>query len=251
MKGVILAGGRGQRCTPSTEVTNKHLLTIWGDRAFPMIWFPINTLVKSGCKEILIVSSQEHCGDIVETLGDGERFDGASFTYRVQDHNKKHPGIASALKLAEDFTKNDRFAVILGDNFYSDTFKDDFESFEKSDSLAQVFLKEVEDIQRFGCATLNDQKRVVKIVEKPKEPESNLAVTGLYLFTQHVYQVAKNLTPSDRGELEVTHINDYYAKTGLLSSSIIPNFWSDMGVPSSAFRTMEYINKAGFKLDFK
>jgi len=264
MRGIVLSGGLGSRLSPSTKVINKHLLPIYSNQgAVPMLYYPINTLVKSGIKNILIITSDEAAGLVVETMGDGSKFGrDVDFTYKIQNmHNPKNPpGIASALKLCQDFTKGDSFAVILGDNFYEDSFKCEFESFEQNyidtyrnylgSIFSQVFLKEVSDPQRFGVATLVDGK-VTKIVEKPKEPESNYAVSGLYLFTPHVYSLLKDLKVSARGELEVSDITDWYSKGGaMLSATIIPNYWSDVGIPESMLKTTDYINKVGYTLDF-
>jgi glucose-1-phosphate thymidylyltransferase len=262
MKSVILCGGRGTRLSPQTEITNKHLLPIYTKfGAIPMIWYPLNTLIKSGSKEILIISSQEHCGDIIEFLGDGKRF-GVDLTYKVQDHNdKSRPvGIAGALKLISNWVHNEPFAVILGDNFYEDSFKREFDKFKTKffetqknylgSLFAHVFIKEVPDPQRFGVATIKDGK-VIKIVEKPKEPESNYAVTGLYLYTPHIFSLLPNLKVSGRGELEVSDINNWYTNGGvMLEATIIPNKWSDMGVPESMLSTTEYINKIGYTINF-
>lgn len=248
-KGVILCGGKGTRLAPQTQIHNKHLLPVYSKQgAVPMIWYPLNTLIRSGCKKILIVSSQEHCGDIIEFLGDGKKF-GVDFTYKIQDHNdpQRPVGIASALDLAKDFVGADRFAVILGDNFYNDEFQYDFIKFETSTaSLAHVFLKDVYDPQRFGVAVLENGK-IVNIEEKPKQPKSNYAVTGLYLFTPHVFTIIDTLKPSSRGELEVSDINLYYAKNDNMIFSQIQGFWRDMGTPGSMKETQDYINKNDFR----
>jgi len=262
-KGIVLAGGRGTRMGISTEIHNKHLLPVYTKQgAIPMIWYPLHTLVKSGCKEILIISSQEHCGDIIEFLGDGSRF-GVELTYKIQDHNdpKRPVGIASAMKLIQNWVYNEPFAVILGDNFYEDSFKAEFDAFNNKfyatqhnfmgSLFAHVFLKEVEDPERFGVATVVNGK-VTKIVEKPKNPESKCAVTGLYLYTPHVFTLLPTLKTSDRGELEVSDINNFYSSGGvMLSATIIPSYWSDMGIPTSMHRTIDYINNSNFIIDFK
>lgn len=259
-KGVILAGGRGQRMSPQTEITNKHLLPVYTNHGvIPMIWYPLNTLINSGCSELLIISSQEHCGDIMQFLGDGHRF-GVELTYKIQDHNDpaRPVGIASAMKLIRNWVFDEPFAVILGDNFYQDDFKDEFDAFQSkyataksthlSSLFAHIFLKEVEDPQRFGVATVVNGK-VDTIVEKPKQPESNLAVTGLYLYTPHVFALLPTLKPSDRGELEVTDINQFYT-TGntMLSSTTLKGYWSDMGIPASMIRTQEWINSNDYRI---
>lgn len=242
MRGVILAGGRGTRLQEFTIISNKHLAPLYSHQgATPIIYFPIKTLVNSGITEILIISSQEHSGDIIEYLGDGEAF-GADFTYKIQDMNnpKKPVGIASALKIAKGYTGNENFAVVLGDNYYEQSFASQVKAFEATTSKACVFLKEVEDIERFGCATISDGK-VTKITEKPSHPESNLAVTGLYLYTPDVYNIAEKLKVSARGELEVTDINDFYSKNGDLSYEVLSGFWSDMGTPLSMIRTQNFV----------
>jgi glucose-1-phosphate thymidylyltransferase len=248
MLGVILAGGKGSRCLPFTKINNKHLAPVYTeDGAIPMIYYPISTLVKSGCTKILIVSSQEHCGSIIEYCGDGYEF-GCEFTYRIQDHTRVTLGIASALNLAQDFTKDERFAVILGDNFYSDSFSNEFDIFNNADYSAHIFLKPVDDVRRFGCATINKIGEVEKIVEKPTDPESNLAVTGLYLYDPSVYHVARTLKPSHRGELEITDINYHYAQNKKVDSTTIGGFWHDMGVPESMIKVQDYINTNNYKI---
>ena len=150
MKAILLAGGLGKRMCPATTHQNKHLLPIYAnDGAYPVIYYPINTLIKSGLTDILVISSREHCGRIMETLSDGDDF-GANFTYKIQDTAHVQMGIASALKLARDFTKDEKFAVILGDNFFEDSFAKEISDFNESDAQACLFLKEVEDIQKFG-----------------------------------------------------------------------------------------------------
>jgi glucose-1-phosphate thymidylyltransferase len=246
MKAILLSGGLGTRLLPATKHQNKHLLPIYAnDGAHPIICYPINTLSKSGLTDILVISSREHCGRIMETLSDGYDF-GVNFTYKIQDTSHVHLGIASALKLAKDFTKDEKFAVILGDNFFEDTFKKEMCDFNKSDAKACLFLKKVADIQRFGCATINNGK-VTKIVEKPDTPESNWAVTGLYLYTPEVYEIADQLVPSLRGELEISDINDYYCKE-IINACFLTGYWSDMGTPQSLVNTQEYIKSINFCL---
>ena len=248
MRAVILAGGKGTRLSPSTRVTNKHLLPVYTPSgAFPMIYYPIRTLISGGIHDILIVSSREHCGHIIENLSDGYDFQ-ADFSYKIQDTDHVEMGIASALKLAKNYVNDEKFAVILGDNFFEDCFKEQFETFQQQDAPAVVFLKEVEDIRRFGCATIDESThQVTKIVEKPRLPESNWAVTGLYLYTPQVFEVADTLKPSGRSELEVTDINNYYCGKGL-SPAFVKGYWSDMGTPESLVRTQEFITQSNFRL---
>jgi glucose-1-phosphate thymidylyltransferase len=251
MLGVLLSGGFGTRLKPATWVGNKHMLPVYSQEgAVPMLYYPIHTLVKSGITDILVVSSREHSGQIIENLSDGCEFD-CEFTYKIQDHEHVHLGIASALQLAESFTADQNFAVILGDNFYADTFAEQVEQFDEKHPLyrpgCQLFLKEVHDPKRFGIATIENNK-ITEIVEKPKEPKSNWAVTGLYFFTPHVYSIAERLEPSARGELEVSDINDYYVKDQSAEATFLEGFWSDMGTPQSMIRTQEYVNETNFTL---
>ena len=250
MRGVILAGGYGTRMRPATFVTNKHLCPLYSEEqgAIPMIYFPINTLVNSGCTEILIISSRRHCGPIIENLAAGHDFN-ASFTYKVQDVTHVPLGIASALKLAQDFTQGDPFAVILGDNFYEDSFVNEFASFEQSKHTeASIFLKQVPDPERFGVALVEESGPMqrVWIEEKPKSPKSNWAVTGLYLYKPNVYEIAEKFDVSARGELEITDINNHYCERGFISVNYLKGFWSDMGIPESMIRTQQFIEQSGF-----
>ncbi len=272
MKSICLCGGFGSRMLPSTKVINKHLLPVYSDQgAVPMIYYPITTLIKSGSTDILIITSDEAAGLMVETLGDGKKFgDDVTFTYKIQNmHDKTNPvGIASAMKLINGWVKDEPFAVILGDNFYEDSFGEEFEAFEnkynerlvdnKTVSFAHIFLKKVEDPERFGVATIDSNGKVIQIVEKPKNPESNLAVTGLYLYTPHVFNIIKDLKPSQRGELEVSDINQWYVEKNKwhgnndkMMSSVMAGYWSDMGIPSSMARTQEWINTNNYRIPLK
>lgn len=225
---------------PATAVVNKHLLPVYSSQgAIPMIFYPISTLVRSGARDILIISSRDHSGSIIQNLGDGFDF-GARFSYKIQDVKRVEMGIASALKLARDFTDDEPFAVILGDNFFEDEFKDQFDAFSASKSEgARIFLKPVDDPERFGV--YHDGT----IEEKPKFPKSNLAVTGLYLYGPSVFDMAEKLVPSKRGELEITDINQEYCDRGLMGVVNVNGFWSDMGTPSSIARTQDFINSTG------
>lgn len=243
MKGVILAGGTGTRMKPATHVTNKHLLPIYSDQgAIPMIFYPINTLVGSGVTDILIISSREHSGPIIHNLSDGHSF-GADFAYKIQDTSRVEMGIASALKLARNFTGDEPFAVILGDNFFEDTFKGEFENFA-SDGLheAKIFTKRVPDPERFGVYFEGS------IEEKPAAPKSDMAVTGLYLYRRTVYGLADSLKPSRRGELEITDINQHYCSEGKMAVGEAPGFWSDMGTPQSIARTQEFVSHSQYRI---
>lgn len=243
MKAVLLAGGKGTRLKPSTKIVNKHLLPVYSDQgAVPMIFYPISTLVRSGATEILIISSRDHSGSIIQNLGDGHDF-GADFTYKIQDVNRVSLGIASALKLARGFTGDQPFAVILGDNFYEDSFGEQFNLFSDScPRSARIFVKEVEDPHRFGVYSDGE------IVEKPENPKSRMAVTGLYLYHSGVYEIAENLKPSGRGELEITDVNNAYCKSGAMDASGVNGFWSDMGTPGSMKRTQEFICSSDYRI---
>jgi glucose-1-phosphate thymidylyltransferase len=255
MKTIILAGGRGTRLGVQTQIHNKHLLPVYSQQgAYPMICYPLQTLIRSGSRDTLIVSSQEHSGDIIEFLGDGAKF-GTSLTYRIQDHNDpaRPVGIASAMKLIKGFTHNEPFAVILGDNFYEDSFGVEFAAFEETYratglSGAHIFLKEVDDVHRFGCAKFDAAGKLIDIIEKPKDPPSNFAVSGLYLFTPDVFDILETLVPSKRGELEVSEVNASYVKKGNMTYTSIPGFWHDLGTPESMHDGAAWIQEHNFKV---
>jgi glucose-1-phosphate thymidylyltransferase len=225
MKGVILAGGTGSRLYPLTKVTNKHLLPVYDK---PMIYYPMETLINAGIKDIMIVSGRGHAGHFLELLGSGVDF-GVHFTYEIQE---KAGGIAQALSLAEDFVDGDSVTVILGDNIFQDNIKEDVANFNDG---AKIFLKEVPDAHRFGVAELKGDK-VIGIEEKPKEPKSNFAVTGLYIYDSEVFNAIKTLKPSGRGELEITDVNNYYVSKGAMEYGILEGFWSDAGTFESLLR---------------
>ncbi len=230
-KGVILAGGTGSRLYPLTKVTNKHLLPVY-DR--PMIYYPLETLKKMGCKDILIVSGREHCGDILNLLGSGRDM-GLKLSYEIQD---EAGGIAHALSLAERFVGSSNVVVCLGDNIFDDDIT--IEGFEAG---ARIFLKPVHDPERFGVAELekgNDCK-VISIEEKPKTPKSNFAVTGLYVYDNKVFNYIKNLTPSERGELEITDVNNFYVKDGLMTCQLLESWWSDAGTFESLLKASSLV----------
>ncbi len=224
-KGVILAGGTGSRLAPMTKVTNKHLLPVYNK---PMIYYPIDTLKKSGITELLIITGTESAGDFMKLLGSGDEL-GVHITFRVQEGTA---GIADALKLAENFVGNESFAVILGDNIYEDSFEKNIQNFTNG---AHIFLKEVLYADRFGVATLNDKNEVMKIVEKPKNPETNFAVTGLYIYDSSVFSKLKKLTLSDRGEYEITDVNQLYIDEKKMTASFLEKGWNDAGTHESLF----------------
>ncbi len=221
MKGIILAGGVGTRLAPLTEVTNKHLLPVGRE---PMIWHPVKQLVKSGIKEILVVTSTSHMGDVVNSLGSGKRF-GCEFTYRVQE---EAGGIAHALALAEQFSEGQKIVILLGDNIFEYSIAEHVHAFQDQPSGARVLLKEVGDPERYGVAAL-DEKQVVAIEEKPVKPKSNYAVVGCYMYDNQVFDVIRNTKPSARGELEITAVNNLYIKSGQLQYSFVKGRWTDAG----------------------
>jgi len=236
MKGVILAGGKGSRMFPLTKVTNKHLLPVYNK---PMIYYPIETLKKAGIKDILIISGRHHAGHFLELLGRGED-QGLNFTYAIQE---KEGGIAEALSLAESFARGDAVAVILGDNIYEDNFEQEIRSFEKG---ARIFLKQVKDPKRFGVAELQGE-RVINIEEKPEFPKTDYAVTGLYIYDSKVFEIIKTLDYSNRGELEITDVNNMYIRNGEMDARFVKGFWSDAGTFESLYYSSSFIKDKELK----
>jgi glucose-1-phosphate thymidylyltransferase len=223
MKGVILAGGTGTRLKPLTDVTNKHLLPVFDK---PMIVHPLETLKQIGIDEICIVTGGEYIADFMRFLGSGSNF-GVRFTYKIQDGPK---GIAHALLQSEDFFKDQKVIAILGDNIFE---KVDVPKEALEDDNAYVFLKEVKNPQRFGVAVFDGNGNVTYIEEKPKEPKSNFVVTGLYIYPNDVFNFIKTLKPSQRGELEITDVNNWYLNQGRLKAIKLEGYWSDAGTFSS------------------
>jgi glucose-1-phosphate thymidylyltransferase len=234
MKGVILAGGLGTRLYPLTHVTNKHLLPVYD---MPMIYYPIATLVNAGITDIMLVTSGPHVGDFLGVLKNGKELGATHLEYSYQE--KPDGGIADALALAEDFAEGEPIAVILGDNTTDADISPVVKNFKEG---AVVFLKKVQDPERFGVAEFSkeDQQKVVGIEEKPKNPKSNMAVTGLYIYDEKVFKYIKHLNPSDRGQLEITDVNTQYIEAGKLSWANLDGFWSDAGTFDSLFETNSY-----------
>lgn len=225
MKGVILAGGTGSRLMPLTKVTNKHLLPVYDK---PMLYYPLKTLLDAGITEIMIVSGRGHAGHFLELLGSGTEW-GAHFTFEIQE---TAGGIAHALGLAEHWANGEPITVVLGDNIFQDSIRDATKSFS---SGAMIFLKEVPDARRFGVVEIKGG-RILSIEEKPEKPKSNFAVTGLYMYDANVFDIIKTLKPSDRGELEITDVNNEYIRKGLMNFSILGGYWSDAGTFDSLLR---------------
>jgi glucose-1-phosphate thymidylyltransferase len=221
MKGIVLAGGHGTRLYPLTKVTNKHLLPV---ARKPMIYYPVEKLVRAGIEHVLIVTGLDHMGDVVNLLGSGREF-GCQFTYRVQD---EAGGIAQALGLASQFARDDRMCVILGDNVFQDDLAPHVKAFEEQGRGARILLKQVTDPGRFGVAEVQGD-RIASIEEKPKQPKSDFAITGIYLFDARVFDIIPTLKPSKRGELEVTDILNHYLREGTLKWSRLDGWWTDAG----------------------
>ncbi len=221
LRGVVLAGGTGSRLFPLTKVTNKHLLPVGRE---PMIFHPVKKLVEAGIREILVVTGTDHMGDVVALLGSGKDF-GCEFTYRVQD---EAGGIAQALGLARRFGRGGRLAVILGDNIFESSIAPFAASFRAQATGAKILLQEVHDPGRYGVAVTAGDK-VTRIIEKPKDPPSNLAVTGIYFYDESVYEIIEALVPSRRGELEITDVNNAFIARGDLTFDVLPGWWTDAG----------------------
>lgn len=233
IRGVILAGGKGTRMGELTKVTNKHLLPVG---AWPMVYHPLKKLTGAGMQEILLVSGTEHMGDFVELLGSGKDHS-CRLTYRVQD---EAGGIAQALGLAEHFCSGSRSCVLLGDNIFRDPLIGLVEKANSRPDWAWIGLKQVHDPGRYGVAELNGDA-VVSIEEKPRNPKSDLAVVGIYIYPPDVFSVIKTLKPSGRGELEITDVNNYYLKQGRMGWSKLDGYWTDAGTLDSLDHANELV----------
>ncbi len=219
MKGIILAGGKATRLRPLTKVISKQLLPVYDK---PMIYYPLETLTKSGIEDILIIIAPENAGEFLNLLGSGKEF-GAKFSYVIQE---KPEGLAQAFIIAEEFIGRDSVTMILGDNIFEDDFSSAIRNFK---SGAHVFAKEVPDPERFGVVKFDDSMRAIQIEEKPKTYLSNYAITGLYVYDNRVIEVAKQVKPSARGELEITDLHNWYLKNGELKVDIVRGAWFDAG----------------------
>ncbi|MFZ4648496.1 MAG: sugar nucleotidyltransferase [Patescibacteria group bacterium] len=229
MRGIILSGGSGTRLRPLTKITSKQLLPIYHR---PMIYYPLNTLVKAGIKEILIIISPERAGDYLNLLGSGKQF-GVKFTYEIQD---KPEGLAQAFIIGSNFIDNEDVAMILGDNIFEDDFSEEIKNFK---SGAKIFAKKVSDPERFGVVKFNEQNRAEKIVEKPVDFLSSYAVTGMYIYDKRVVEAAKSLSPSSRGELEITDLNNWYLEKGELEVAMVEGEWLDAGTFDSLLHAQQ------------
>jgi len=242
MKAVILAGGTGSRLYPLTKVTNKHLLPVG---KYPMIFHPVYKLKQAGLTDILIVTGKEHMGDVVNLLGSGSQM-GVSFTYKVQDESG---GIAQALGLAEQFVGEEQMVVILGDNVFVDDISTYLANFQSQMSGAKILIKEVPDPNRFGVPEIQGNQ-IISIEEKPEQPKSNYAVTGIYMYDHTVFDIIKTLKPSARGELEITDVNNAYIERGELTFDTLQGWWTDAGTHVSLARANELARDVRFGDDF-
>ncbi len=219
MRGIILSGGAGTRLRPLTKITSKQLLPVYNK---PMIYYPLNTLLKAGIKEILIIVAPERAGDYLNLLGSGSKFD-VKFTYEIQDEPK---GLPEAFIIGENFIDNENVVMILGDNIFEDDFSTDIKSFK---SGGKVFAKKVRDPERSGVVKFDHRMKALEIVEKPKKWISDYALVGLYIYDHRVVEIAKNLKPSDRGELEIVDIHNWYLAKGELEVAMVNGAWLDAG----------------------
>lgn len=238
MKGVVLAGGMGLRLHPLTRVTNKHLLPVYNQ---PMIFYPIQTLVNAGLTDIMIVTGGQNAGDFLRLLSNGKDFGLQHLHYTYQEGEG---GIADALRLAEHFAEGGPICVMLGDNLIEGNICEVVERFRRQNHGAHLILKEVEDPERFGCPEMRDG-RIVRIEEKPREPKSRYAVTGIYFYDATVFEKIRRLKPSWRGELEITDVNSMYLEEGTLTYSILEGWWTDAGTFESLRRAMNLVAESG------
>jgi glucose-1-phosphate thymidylyltransferase len=234
MKGVILAGGLGTRLYPLTKVTNKHLLPVYDK---PMIYYPLQTLINGGIDDILIVTGGNNAGDFLRLLGNGKEFGLKHINYTYQEGEG---GIAEALGLAEFFAAGDKICVVLGDNIIEKNIRKAVKAFRKQRGGAKILLKEVTDPQRFGVPELRGDQ-IIRIEEKPKKPKSNYAVIGIYFYDAAVFDIIKTLKPSNRGELEISDVNNRYIEKGLMTWGLLEGWWTDAGTFESLLRANQLV----------
>ncbi len=241
MKGIILAGGTGTRLLPSTAVTSKQLLPVY-DR--PMIFYPLNTLITAGITDILIIVAPEYSGHFLNLLGSMFRSRGVALSFVVQ---KKPRGLADAYILAEDFLDGGSSTMVLGDNIFEDDFSEAIRSFEKG---GRIFAKEVVDPERFGVVEFDAEKKAISIEEKPKSPKSAFAIPGIYIFDGRASEIAKGLSPSERGEIEITGLHNAYLEKGELDVREMTGGWFDTGTPDSLLDSALYVREKGITKKF-
>jgi glucose-1-phosphate thymidylyltransferase len=238
MKGVILAGGLGSRLLPLTKITNKHLLPVYDQ---PMIYYPIQTLINAGIDDIMIVTGGNSAGDFLKLLGNGKDFGLKHLNYTYQDGEG---GIADALSLVEHFADDEPICVVLGDNIIEGNIRSAADDYKKQGAGAKILLKEVHDPERFGVPEIEGSK-VLNIEEKPKVPKSSFAVIGVYFYDATVFEVIKELEPSDRGELEITDVNNHYINRGEMTWNELDGWWTDAGTYESLLRATNLVADTG------
>ncbi len=238
MKGVVLAGGLGSRLFPLTKITNKHLLPVFDK---PMIYYPINTLINAGIDDIMIVTGGNFAGHFLQLLGNGKEFGLKHLNYTYQEGEG---GIADALSLVEHFADDEPVCVVLGDNIIENNIKQAKEDYEKQGGGAKILLKQVHDPQRFGVPQLDGEK-VLNIEEKPNNPKSDFAVIGIYFYDNTVFDIIKTLVPSNRGELEITDVNNHYINRGEMTWNELDGWWTDAGTFDSLLHASNLVAKSG------
>ncbi len=240
MKGVILVGGLGTRLLPMTRVTNKHLLPVG---RFPMVYYPLYGLMEAGIRDIMVVTGGNAPGDFMELLHDGSEFglEHLSFVYQ-----RGAGGIADALRLARSFVGDERVLVMLGDNILGGSIREHVAGYHQQPSGARILLRSVHDPERFGVADIDESGRVLSIEEKPEQPKSDLAVVGVYMYDERLWEILPTLTPSARGQLEITDVNNAYREVGELTADVLECDWSDAGTPESLFRAAEITRGSAF-----
>ncbi len=243
MKGIVLAGGLGSRLFPLTKITNKHLLPVYDK---PMIYYPIMTLVDAGITEIMVVTGGSHAGSFLRLLGNGTEFGLKGINYAYQE---KEGGIAEALGLAEYFADNDKCVVVLGDNILEKSIKDEVEKFDAQKEGGRILIKESPTPERFGVVEF-DGDNIKRVIEKPEDPPTNYVVTGVYMYDSQVFDFIKGLAPSDRGELEITDVNNMYIQKGQLKYSKLDGWWTDAGTFRSLLKASNLVAESrGKKLE--
>ncbi len=234
MKGVVLAGGLGTRLNPLTKITNKHLLPVYNK---PMVFYPIELLANAGITEMVLVTGGNNPGDFLRLMGNGKELGMNNISYVYQEGEG---GIAEALGLAEYYVRGDDIAVVLGDNIFENDITDFVDSYRLQGKGAKILLKEVPDPHRFGVATV-DGDRVVRIDEKPKNPTTNFAVVGVYMYDSSVFDIIRTLKPSNRGELEITDVNNAYIERGEMTFNVVEGWWTDAGTFPSLYRASRLV----------
>jgi glucose-1-phosphate thymidylyltransferase len=239
MKGVVLAGGLGSRLAPLTNITNKHLLPVYKK---PMVYYPIECLVNAGIRDVMLVTGGNDAGDFLKLLGNGKRFGLNELRYTYQEGEG---GIADALSLARDFADGQKLVVILGDNIIENNIRAGVEHFAAQERGGRIYLKQVDDPERFGVPVLDDRKRIVRIEEKPANPASAYAVIGIYMYDEQVFDWIDGLEPSKRGELEITDVNNRYIEQGTLEYDILDGWWTDAGTFDSLLHANNLVARGG------